>query len=145
ALPDGRGVVGEPARLLRGRCHDRRDRQQHHRSEGTRQRRPRTGGPARAGVLAAGRQSDPADVQRGSRMTPALDVVALGEPLYELNAVPGRPRQYLQGFGGDTSNASIAAARQGAKVAYFTRLGDDEFGKQFLELWRSEGVDASAV
>jgi 2-dehydro-3-deoxygluconokinase len=30
-------------------------------------------------------------------------------------------------------------------VAYVTRLGDDEFGRQFLELWQSEGVDASGV
>jgi 2-dehydro-3-deoxygluconokinase len=78
-------------------------------------------------------------------MTRAVDVIALGEPLFEFSVVPGRPREYLQGFGGDTSNASIAAARQGARVAYFTRLGDDEFGKQFLELWRSEGIDASSV
>ena len=41
-------------------------------------------------------------------------------------------RTYLQGFGGDTSNALIAAARQGAKGGYVTKLGDDEFGRKLL-------------
>ena len=45
---------------------------------------------------------------------PVWDVVALGEALVEFNQTrPGEP-QYLQGFGGDTSNAVIAAARAGA-------------------------------
>src|SRR5262245_62615450 len=51
----------------------------------------------------------------------------------------------MQGFGGDTSNAAIAAARQNAAVAYVTRIGDDEFGRQFLALWRAEGLDVSGV
>lgn len=73
------------------------------------------------------------------------DVVSLGEPLYEFSEVPGRSREYLQGFGGDTSNCAIAAARQGARVAYITRLGNDEFGRQFLQLWKQEGIDVSCV
>lgn len=75
----------------------------------------------------------------------AIDVVSLGEPLYEFSQIPGSPGRYLQGFGGDTMNCAIAAARQGARVAYITRLGDDEFGRQFLQLWREEGVDISGV
>lgn len=75
----------------------------------------------------------------------AVDIACLGEPLYEFSQIPGEERRYLQGFGGDTMNAAIAAARQGARVAYVTRLGDDEFGRQFLELWRREGLDASGV
>ena len=60
------------------------------------------------------------------------DIVAIGEPMIEFNqTVPGEP-QYLQGFGGDTSNCAIAAARQGARVGYVTRLGDDAFGRMFL-------------
>ena len=78
-------------------------------------------------------------------MGAAVDIVSLGEPLYEFNQIPGEERKYLQGFGGDTSNAAIAAARQSAAVAYVTRLGDDEFGRQFLALWRAEGVDVSGV
>jgi 2-dehydro-3-deoxygluconokinase len=36
----------------------------------------------------------------------------------------------------------IAAARTGARTAYVTRIGEDEFGRMFLALWRAEGVDA---
>lgn len=74
-----------------------------------------------------------------------FDIVALGEPLVELNQTSQDQRQYLQGFGGDTSNAVIAAARQGARCAYLTRVGDDAFGAQFLSLWRDEGVNTSGV
>jgi 2-dehydro-3-deoxygluconokinase len=76
---------------------------------------------------------------------PALDVVSVGEPMVEFNQVPGEPHRYLQGFGGDTMNAMIAAVRQGARAGYVTRLGDDEFGKLLLDLWREEGLDASGV
>jgi 2-dehydro-3-deoxygluconokinase len=74
-----------------------------------------------------------------------FDIVSLGEPMYEFSQLPGEARRYLQGFGGDTSNCAIAAARGDARVAYLTRLGDDEFGRQFLELWRSENIDTSGV
>lgn len=57
----------------------------------------------------------------------------------------GKTREYLQGFGGDTMNCAIAAARQGARVAYVSRVGDDEFGRQMFRLWEREGIDASAV
>jgi len=75
-----------------------------------------------------------------------FDVLAVGEPLYELAeaAVEGRP-VYLPGFGGDVSNVAVAVARQGGRAAIHTRLGDDAFGRRFLELWRAEGVDASTV
>ena len=74
-----------------------------------------------------------------------FDVVALGEAMLEFNQTqPGQPN-YLQGYGGDTSNAVIAAARAGAAAAYLSRLGDDWFGVQLRALWASEGVDASAV
>ena len=76
---------------------------------------------------------------------PLLDVVSLGEPLYEFSQMPDSPGHYLQGFGGDTMNCAIAAARLGARVAYVTRLGDDEFGRQFQQLWRDEGIDTSGV
>ena len=57
---------------------------------------------------------------------------------------PGQPH-YLQGFGGDTSNAVIAAARAGAKAAYLTRLGQDKFADALLDLWQREGVDSGAI
>jgi len=74
------------------------------------------------------------------------DILAIGEPMVEFNQSGGAgSRTYLQGFGGDTSNFSIAAARQGAKVAYFTRLGDDVYGQMLRDLWAREGIDASTV
>jgi 2-dehydro-3-deoxygluconokinase len=73
------------------------------------------------------------------------DLLAIGEPMVEFNQTrPGEPG-YLQGFGGDSSNMIIAAARTGARTAYVTRLGDDEFGRRFLALWQAEGVDARGV
>jgi 2-dehydro-3-deoxygluconokinase len=74
-----------------------------------------------------------------------MDIVSLGEPLYEFSQMPGESGRYLQGFGGDTMNCAIAAARHGARAGYITRLGDDEFGRQFLQLWRAEGLDISGV
>jgi 2-dehydro-3-deoxygluconokinase len=74
-----------------------------------------------------------------------LDVVSIGEPMVEFNQTrPGEPH-YLQGYGGDTSNMAIAAARSGARAGTITRVGDDEFGRMFLALWRAEGVDTRGV
>ena len=85
-------------------------------------------------------------------MTPALktlDVVALGEAMVEFNQRPSTGADddplYLQGFGGDTSNAAIAAARAGARVAYLTRLGLDRWGERLMDLWQRESVDTTAV
>jgi 2-dehydro-3-deoxygluconokinase len=76
--------------------------------------------------------------------SPAL--VSIGEPLIEFNRPrEGDGRTWLQGFGGDSQNVAIAAARQGAKAGYITALGQDWMGDAFLELWQSEGVDASRV
>ena len=42
------------------------------------------------------------------------------------------PAAYLRGFGGDTSNMAIAAARLGAATGYATRIGGDPFGRMLL-------------
>lgn len=76
---------------------------------------------------------------------PRFDVLAIGEPMIEFNqTTPGRP-EFLQGFGGDTSNMAIAAARSGARSAYLTRLGDDDFGRMLRQLWQREGVATDGV
>jgi len=79
----------------------------------------------------------------------ALDIVALGEAMVEFNQTKNQPVDapptYLQGFGGDTSNAAIAAARAGARVAYLSRLGTDRWGDRLMDLWQRENVDASTV
>jgi 2-dehydro-3-deoxygluconokinase len=78
-----------------------------------------------------------------------LDIVALGEAMVEFNQTPGQapdePPMYLQGFGGDTSNAAIAAARAGARVAYLSRLGTDRWGERLMDLWQRENVDTHTV
>lgn len=74
----------------------------------------------------------------------SLDLLCLGEPLMELNQVRGVDH-YLPGFGGDTSNCAVAAARQGARVGYVTAVGEDTFGNAFLKLWNTEGIDTSCV
>jgi 2-dehydro-3-deoxygluconokinase len=62
----------------------------------------------------------------------------MGEPMVEFNQTRPGERTFLQGYGGDTSNMVIAAARSGARSAYITRIGDDEFGRMLLELWQRE-------
>jgi ribokinase len=47
--------------------------------------------------------------------------------------------------GGKGSNAAVASARQGARVALVARIGDDDFGRMALDLWRDEGIDAGQV
>jgi 2-dehydro-3-deoxygluconokinase len=74
------------------------------------------------------------------------DILALGEPMVEFNQTgAGDGRLYLQGFGGDTSNFAIAAARQGARAGYLSALGDDPNARMLRELWAAEGVDAESV
>jgi 2-dehydro-3-deoxygluconokinase len=77
---------------------------------------------------------------------PTLDFVALGEPMVEFNqARADDARTWLQGFGGDTSNAAIAAARLGVRAGYVTRIGADAFGRWFVDLWQQHGVDTRGV
>ena len=71
------------------------------------------------------------------------DILCLGEPLVEFNHTGGT--QWRQGFGGDVSNVSVAAARQGASVGLVTRIGADGFGAMLDALWHGEGVDTRHV
>jgi 2-dehydro-3-deoxygluconokinase len=76
------------------------------------------------------------------------DLLCMGEPMLEFNQLApdadGRSL-YLEGHGGDTSNAAIAAARQGAQVGYITAVGTDAPGDSLMALWAREGVDTSTV
>jgi 2-dehydro-3-deoxygluconokinase len=70
------------------------------------------------------------------------DILAIGEPMVEFNQTKGGDgRNYLQGFGGDSSNFAIAAARQGARAGYVSMLGDDPNGRMLRDLWDREQVD----
>lgn len=78
----------------------------------------------------------------------AVDLLCMGEPMLEFNQLPPNPaggRLYLEGHGGDTSNAAIAAVRQGARVGYISAVGRDLAGDSFLSLWEREGVDTTTV
>lgn len=70
-------------------------------------------------------------------------ILCLGEALVEFTRRPDGT--WLQGFGGDTSNAAIAAARQGASVGYLSALGRDRFGDALVDLWAAEGIDTAHV
>lgn len=79
----------------------------------------------------------------------APQIVSLGEPMLEFNAVEPGPlrdiRNYEVGWGGDTSNFAVAAARLGGDVGYVCRIGADDFGQIFMDLWEDEGVDTTHV
>ncbi|MDR0242968.1 MAG: sugar kinase [Burkholderia sp.] len=79
-------------------------------------------------------------------MTAAFpEILALGEAMIEFNqSQPGRP-EFLQGFGGDTSNFCIAAARQGASTGFVSAIGDDPFGRLLADMWQAEQVDTTYV
>lgn len=73
------------------------------------------------------------------------DITAIGEALIEFNQTnPGKPI-YTQGFGGDTSNAVIAASRAGARCAYVSAVGSEHFGDLLRKLWHSERIDLEGI
>jgi len=53
--------------------------------------------------------------------------------------------RFALGPGGKGSNQAVAAARAGAQVQIFSRLGDDAFGKLARDTWAADGIDASLV
>ena len=76
------------------------------------------------------------------------ELLCMGEPMLEFNQLPLQPdgaRHYLEGHGGDTSNAAVAAARQGAVVGMITGIGRDMPGDSFMALWAREGIDTLTV
>jgi 2-dehydro-3-deoxygluconokinase len=72
------------------------------------------------------------------------DLLCMGEPMQEFNQQPNA-ETFLRGHGGDTSNAAIAAARQGASVGYITAIGQDAPGDSFMQLWSREDVETATV
>ena len=77
-----------------------------------------------------------------------VDLLCMGEPMLEFNQLPPQPDgtvHYLEGHGGDTSNAAVAAARHGASTGYITAIGQDAPGDSFMAMWAREGIDVSTV
>ena len=74
----------------------------------------------------------------------AAEILCLGEAMVEFVRQPDGVT-FRQGYGGDTSNAAIAAARQGGRVGYVTAVGTDRFGDDLVELWQNEGIATDLV
>jgi len=89
------------------------------------------------------------------------EILAIGEALIEFTRIQDQtnpsatssldttsessPPVYIQGFGGDTSNTIIAAARQGSSTAYISAVGDDTFGEALIDLWKREKVSVDYI
>ncbi len=74
----------------------------------------------------------------------ALDFV------YRIDAFPPRPvkmraREHITSGGGMAANAASAAARLGADVALWSRIGSDHAGRLIIEELRRIGVDTTSV
>lgn len=52
---------------------------------------------------------------------------------------------YRETFGGKGSDMAVQAARLGAQVSYIGVVGDDNFGREFGDLMRAEGVDVDGL
>ncbi|WP_291767105.1 bifunctional 2-dehydro-3-deoxygluconokinase/2-dehydro-3-deoxygalactonokinase [Caldivirga sp. UBA161] len=78
-----------------------------------------------------------------------LDLVALGEPLVQFNAVTEGPLRYVAYFekhsAGSEANVCVAASKLGLRSGLITRLGNDEFGLFIYEWLRGQGVDVSRI
>lgn len=75
--------------------------------------------------------------------TRRFDLVGLGECMVEFNATEPlvRAERFSKAYGGDVLNALVAAARQGARTAFASRVGDDPFGPGLRAAWQEEGID----
>ena len=81
-------------------------------------------------------------------------IVVLGsanmDVVTEVSRIP-RPGETVAGksmrhyLGGKGANQAVAAARLGASVSFFGKVGRDPFGERLLEGLRADGVDVTAV
>ena len=54
-------------------------------------------------------------------------------------------KDFLIAPGGKGANQAVAAARLGGEVTFVAKLGDDDFGRNNLGLYREEGIDTSLI
>ena len=82
------------------------------------------------------------------------ELVVVGSFMMDLVAVtPTLPKpgetvigeSFAQFLGGKGFNQAVAAARSGADVAMVGRVGDDAFGREFLDALDREGIDRTGV
>ncbi len=72
------------------------------------------------------------------------------DAIYTVDEIPSHPTKVLatrliQSGGGMGANAAVAAARLGAQVQYWGRVGDDELGHRITDDIAAAGVDVSQV
>ncbi len=72
------------------------------------------------------------------------EVITLGETMVCMSPDTTAPLRYVSSFhpriAGAESNLAVGLAKLGHKVAWVSRLGDDEFGQYVRNMVRSEGV-----
>lgn len=76
-----------------------------------------------------------------------MDVVTFGETMVLLTSEARfrHSNNFTKKIGGAESNVAIGLARLGHKVGWFSRLGNEEFGKSIVNFIQGEGVDVSRV
>jgi len=78
-----------------------------------------------------------------------MEVVTFGESMVLFGPDSSGPLRYVQNFNksiaGAESNVAIALAKLGHSVGWFSKLGNDEFGRYIQATIRGEGVDVSRV
>jgi len=78
-----------------------------------------------------------------------MDVITFGESMVLFNPDTKGPLRYINNFtksiAGAESNVAIALARLDHEVGWFSKLGNDEFGRYIKGIIRGEGVDVSRV
>jgi 2-dehydro-3-deoxygluconokinase len=77
------------------------------------------------------------------------EVLTFGETMVLFNSEANGPLRYVNSFnksiGGAESNVAVALARLGHNVGWFSKLGNDEFGRYIQNTVRGEGVDVSRI
>lgn len=54
-------------------------------------------------------------------------------------------KKFQMGFGGKGANKAIASSRLGSKCSVIAKLGDDVFGKDYLNNFKQNSIDISHV
>lgn len=82
-------------------------------------------------------------------MDKQLEVITFGESMVLFSPLDKGPLRHIHNFkksiAGAESNVAVALARLGHNVGWFSKVGDDEFGRYIQFMVRGEGVDVSRL
>ena len=82
-------------------------------------------------------------------MNKEFDVITFGESMVLFSPGEKGPLRHIHQFSksiaGAESNVAIALARLGNHIGWFSKLGDDEFGRYIEFMVRGEGIDVSRI